>query len=330
VDTSSGNNYSNEQEVNSLQSNEDSFVFATLEARLSHIEELITDLHEWLGSEHVSALGGAYRRLYSQLVANDFEQRYSAQIVRMMYDNRTSNDISDTELLEKAIKHINSDIISNPESMATVKRNSGKPFVLALVGPSGAGKTTMMYKLAVRAVLNFGLKVKVISSDTYKIGSVEGVQTIADILNIPYGIAFEPSEISGLIQEANADIIILDTAGRSDRPAREELYEFISAASPDEIHLVLSATMSRRAIQETAAMFLGEKINCLSFTKVDEAPALGGVISSVRWMSLPLGYISNGTAIPDDLIPASEISLGSYSLDGLPPNNINETRDSHV
>ncbi|MBL0331431.1 MAG: hypothetical protein IPP65_01060 [Chlorobi bacterium] len=322
MDSNSENNFiDNSEEKNEfLHNSDEGFIYASLEARLSHIEELVIDLHEWIGSEHVSSLGGSYRRLYSQLVANDFEQRYAAQIVRMLYDNRTSNDVSDQDLRALAINHINTEVTANKETMAYLSKNSSKPYILALVGPSGAGKTTMMYKLAVRAVLNFGLKVKVISSDTYKIGSVEGIQTIADILNIPFGIAFEPEEIPGLINESEADLILLDTAGRSDSEAREELYEFISAAKPNEIHLVLSATMSRRAIQETAALFLGEKINCLSFTKIDEAPSIGGVISSVRWMGLPIGYISNGTAIPDDLLPASDISLGSYSLDGVPPS----------
>jgi flagellar biosynthesis protein FlhF len=191
------------------------------------------------------------------------------------------------------------------------------PYTLALVGASGAGKTTMMYKLAVRAVLNYGLRVKIISSDTYKIGSVEGIQTIADILSVPFGIAFEPQEVSALIADAEADFIILDTAGRSDRSSREELYEFIAAAKPDEIHLVLPATMSQRALQETAALFLGERLTYISFTKLDEAPSLGGMISSARWMGLPLGYISTGTAIPDDLLPSSEAPIGEWAVEGI-------------
>jgi flagellar biosynthesis protein FlhF len=188
---------------------------------------------------------------------------------------------------------------------------------MALVGASGAGKTTMMYKLAVRGVLNYGLRVKIISSDTYKIGSVEGVQTIADILSVPFGIAFEPEEVTKLIEDSDVDLIVLDTAGRSDRAAREELYEFISAAHPDEIHLVLPATMSQRALQETAALFLGERISYVTFTKVDEAPSLGGMISSVRWMGLPLGYISTGTAIPDDLTPSSDAPIGDWAVEGI-------------
>jgi flagellar biosynthesis protein FlhF len=186
-----------------------------------------------------------------------------------------------------------------------------------------------MYKLAVRAVLMHGLRVKIISCDTYKIGSVEGVQTIGDILKVPVGVAFEAEEIPELIDESNVDLVIVDTAGRSDRPSREELADFIAAARPNEIHLVLSTTMSARAIQETAALFLGEKIDYITFTKLDEAPSLGAMVSSVSWVGLPIGYISNGTVIPDDILPSREVNIGEWAVDGLPLSD-HKPEASHV
>jgi flagellar biosynthesis protein FlhF len=293
---------------------------AALEARLAHIEELIGDLHEWMHAEQIASLPGPYRRLYARLIASDFERRYAAGLTRSVAQVNGAKEIDDAELNQQAAGEINATVERMHEALAGVARRTGneRPYVLALVGSSGAGKTTMMYKLAVRAVIGYGLRVKIISSDTYKIGSVEGVQTIADILSVPFGIAFTPDEIGGLIEEADTDLVILDTAGRSDRSSREELAEFLSAAAPDETHLVLSATMSQRALQETAALFLGERINFVTFTKLDEAPSLGGVISAVQWMQLPVGYISNGTAIPDDLLPSADVPLGEWAIEGIP------------
>jgi flagellar biosynthesis protein FlhF len=292
---------------------------AALEARLAHIEDIVTDLHEWMRSEQVASLPGPYRRLYSQLISNDFERRYATQLTRAINQSFGTREPNEEELRIAAAREIDAEIQRMEEALPKVaaRAPSSQPYILALVGSSGAGKTTMMYKLAVRAVLTYGLRVKIISSDTYKIGSVEGIQTIADILSVPFGIAFEPDEVARLIDGSEADFIILDTAGRSDRAAREELYEFIAAAKPDEIHLVLPATMSQRALQETAALFLGERINYISFTKIDEAPSLGGMISSVRWMGLPLGYISTGTAIPDDIIPSADAPLGDWAIEGM-------------
>ena len=266
-----------------------------------------------------------------QAIANDFERRYAASITRSVYQSNSTREITDDDLRRAAAREIDSSLERMRESMPTItrRRPGERPFVLALVGSSGAGKTTLMYKLAVRAVLNQGLRVKIISSDTYKIGSVEGVQTIADILSVPFGIAFEPDEVSKLIDEADTDLVVLDTAGRSDRAAREELIAFLAAARPDEIHLVLSATMSQRALQETAALFLGERLSCVTFTKLDEAPSLGAMISSARWMGLPIGYISTGTAIPDDLLSAADTPLGQWGVEGVPLAD-HDTEAHHV
>lgn len=306
-------------------------ISAALEARLEHMEELIGDLHEWMRSEQVASLPSAYRRLFSHCVANDFERRYAASLVRSIHQTATGRELPQNDLFDAAAREIDSELRRHPEGLpGIVRRRAGeRPFVVALVGASGAGKTTLMYKLAVRGVLSFGLRVKIISSDTYKIGSVEGVQTIADILSVPFGIAFDAADVSSQIESSDCDLVILDTAGRSDRAAREELSGFLAAAAADEIHLVLPATMSQRALQETAALFLGERISCVSFTKLDEAPSLGGIISSARWIGLPLGYVSTGTAIPDDLLAATEASLGEWAINGIPEPD-HDTEAPHV
>lgn len=295
---------------------------AALEARMAHIEELLGDLHDWMRSEQVSSLPGPYRRLFSHLVSNDFERRYAASITRSVHLAHGSREIGDDALFAAAAGEIDAALERRSETLPRISRRSRgtRPYVFALVGASGAGKTTLMYKLAVRSVLNFRLRVKIISSDTYKIGSVEGVHTIAEILNVPYGIAFKPEEVAALIDQAETDLVVLDTAGRSDRAAREELAAFLAAARPDETHLVLPATMSQHALQETAALFLGERLSCVTFTKLDEAPSLGGMISSARWMGLPIGYISAGTKIPDDILAADEAPLGRWGIEGVPLN----------
>ncbi len=298
----------------------DELLSAALEARLAHIEELIGELHEWMHSEQVSSLPAAYRRLYSRLLSCEFDRRSATQLTRSIFQSHGARDIGDRQLDAAAAREIDALVRTSGDVLEGIaRRDRGeRAFVIALVGSSGAGKTTLMYKLAVRAVINFGLRVKIVSSDTYKIGSVEGVQTIADILSVPFGIAFSAEEVRSLVNEADADLVVLDTAGRSDRASRDELGTFLTAADPDETHLVLPATMSQRALQETAALFLGERISRVTFTKVDEAPSLGGLISAVQWMNLPLGYISNGTAIPDDLFSSDTVPLGEWAVEGMP------------
>lgn len=297
---------------------QDDLLAEALEARLERIEEMLGDLHTWMRSEQVGAMPAAYRRLFSHLVAADIERRLAATTVRAVHEQEGPRQTDERVLNRAAGRELTATLGTVPERLATIapRAEGERPEVIALVGSSGAGKTTMMYKLAVRAVLARRLRVRIVSCDTYKIGSVEGVRTVADILGIPYGVAFEPEELSAQI--ADADLVIVDTAGRSDRPSRDELRSFLAVARPDETHLVLSATMSQRALQETAALFLGERLSCVSFTKLDEAPSLGSAISAAHWMALPLGYLSVGTVIPDDILPAAEAPLGEWAVEGMP------------
>jgi flagellar biosynthesis GTPase FlhF len=61
-----------------------------------------------------------------------------------------------------------------------------------------------------------------------------------------------------------------------------------------------------------------ERINCVTFTKLDEAPSLGGMLSAAHWLGLPVGYLSNGTRIPDDLIASSDAPFGQWAINGAP------------
>ena len=299
---------------------ESDLLAASIEARMAHIEELVGDLHDWMHSEQMATLPEPYRRLYTHLLANDFDRRHASGLVIGMYHRIGPRDVTVDDVQTAAIAAIDESVKRVPEALPQVRKVTGgkRPYVLAMVGPSGAGKTTLMYKIAVRAVLNHSLRVKIVTTDTYKIGSVEGVQTIADILSVPFGIAFEPSELPALLDVDDVDLVVLDTAGRSDRASREELSSFLEMAGPDEIHLVLAATMSQRALQETAALFIGETINCVTFTKLDEAPSLGGMLSAAHWLGLPVGYLSNGTRIPEDLVAASEAPFGEWAITGAP------------
>ncbi|MGE3802583.1 MAG: hypothetical protein AB7H80_16325, partial [Candidatus Kapaibacterium sp.] len=153
------------------QLNNSALLSTALESRLSRIEELIGDLHDWMRSEQVASLPSNYRRLFSHLISNDFERRYAAQITRSIYQAKGGRELNENELRRAAVEEINATIRTMEEALPRIRRREPgeRPYIIALVGSSGAGKTTMMYKLAVRAVLNHGLRVKIISCDTYKI-----------------------------------------------------------------------------------------------------------------------------------------------------------------
>ncbi len=93
---------------------------------------------------------------------------------------------------------------------------SDKPKVVALIGPTGVGKTTTLAKIAARIVLEQGSKVALITADTYRISAVEQLKTYSDILGLPLEIVYNPQALKDAIaKHSDKQLILLDTAGRS-------------------------------------------------------------------------------------------------------------------
>ena len=116
--------------------------------------------------------------------------------------------------------------------------------IVALVGPTGVGKTTTVAKLAANLKLTQGARVGLITVDTYRIAAVEQLKTYAEIIDLPLAVVNDPAEMPRALDElGSVDVVFIDTAGRSPRDEVKirELSEFLQQARPDEVHLVLSA-----------------------------------------------------------------------------------------
>ena len=113
---------------------------------------------------------------------------------------------------------------------------------MALVGPTGVGKTTTIAKLAANYRLKEKRRVGLITVDTYRIAAVEQLRTYADIIDLPMQVVSTPREMREAVGRMdNLDLILLDTAGRSpkDEVRIQELRAFLTEADADEVHLVL-------------------------------------------------------------------------------------------
>ena len=130
--------------------------------------------------------------------------------------------------------------------------------VIALVGPTGVGKTTTVAKLAANFKLAHGVRVGLITVDTYRIAAVEQLKTYAEIIDLPLAVVNDPVEMPRALDELGAvDIVFIDTAGRSPRDEVKirELAEFLLQARPDEVHLVLSAVAGQRSLRSAVERF---------------------------------------------------------------------------
>jgi flagellar biosynthesis protein FlhF len=193
----------------------------------------------------------------------------------------------------------------------------GRPTIVALVGPTGVGKTTTLAKLAAHMKLRERRRVGLITIDTYRIAAVEQLKTYAQILEIPLAAVTTPGEIQDAVKQMYAcDLILIDTAGRSprDEPRIAQLAELLAAVRPDQVHLVLSTTSREETIREAAEKFAVLGPRQVIFTKLDEAVGFGVIVNVLHNLNLRLSYLTTGQSVPDDIEPATAHRIAQLIL----------------
>lgn len=176
--------------------------------------------------------------------------------------------------------------------------------VVALVGPTGSGKTTTAAKLALSDRGFSGGRVGLLSLDTYKIGAYEQIQTYADLADLPLDVAADPREATRALKRmSDCDTVLVDTPGRSPRAgdADRAWWDALRALDPDEVHLVLPA--SSRPSLAPAIVREGSPVppTHLLITKLDEIPSEAAAAEIAFDLGLPSRWVTDGQAVPDDL-----------------------------
>lgn len=186
--------------------------------------------------------------------------------------------------------------------------------VFALVGPTGVGKTTTVAKLAALGAQKFGPdQVALITTDTYRIGAYEQLSTYGKIIGCPVKQVKDAQELSEVLYHLrNKRLVLIDTAGMSQRDLRltEQLNTLMKNARVDiRSYLVLSATAQMTVLQETVRHFKKVNLSGCIFTKLDESLSLGEIISVAIQNRLPIGYLTNGQRVPEDIRVANAEKL---------------------
>ena len=190
--------------------------------------------------------------------------------------------------------------------------------VVALVGPTGVGKTTTIAKLAANYRLREKRRVGLITVDTYRVAAVEQLRTYADIIDLPMEVVATPREMrEAVARMSHLDLVLMDTAGRSPRDEIriQELKSMLAEAEPDDVCLVLSSTAGAKSLIAAAERFADVGTTALLLTKLDEANSLGHLVSLVRSCRLPVCYLTDGQNVPDDIQVAECGQLGKMLLE---------------
>jgi flagellar biosynthesis protein FlhF len=228
--------------------------------------------------------------------------------------NDSGLQVADTLLVKARIAQLLEDeiAVSGPLTTSTEKCR-----LVALVGPTGVGKTTTIAKLAANYRLREKKRVGLITVDTYRVAAVEQLRTYADIIDLPMEVVSTPREMrEAVARMRHLDLVLMDTAGRSPRDEIkiQELRALLSEAEADDVLLVLSATAGTRSLVATAEKFAEVGTTGLLLTKLDEANSLGHLVALAQQCPLPITYLTDGQNVPDDIQVADRRQLAYLML----------------
>lgn len=282
---------------------------------VGELKKLVTELTIQFQNSKTPDLPDALAAVYRRLISQQVSEPTAKKLVEAVRDNLTPEQLKDAAAVRKAALEAVAGRL--PICGESKKTTNGRPHVIALVGPTGVGKTTTIAKLAANLKLRKGAKVALITIDTYRIAAVDQLRRYAEIIDAPLAVVNAPNEIADAVARVgDHDYVLIDTAGRSPRDAvkLKELQQFLAAANPAETHLVLSTTCGRSSMMLALQRFSGVKTDKLIFTKLDEADDVGATLDVVAEKRLPVSYVTAGQDVPDDIEVADPRRLAKLIL----------------
>jgi flagellar biosynthesis protein FlhF len=261
------------------------------------------------------------------LLQQEVSEELADEIVQDVHASLGEQGVNDASMVRDAALESISRFIpasaSNPEAdegiLSLKPTTDGRPRTIALIGPTGVGKTTTVAKLAATFKLKQRRHVGLITLDTYRIAAVDQLRTYAEIIGIPLQVVGSPEELPKALRRCSGcDVILIDTAGRSQRddPKLEQLASFIRAADPHEVHLVLSSTCTQAVMLDAVERFSRIRTDEIIFTKLDEAVSFGVLLNVARKVNKRLSYLTTGQEVPHHIEPSHPRRVAELVLDG--------------
>jgi flagellar biosynthesis protein FlhF len=288
---------------------------------LVDVKGQLTDLQAMLAELCSRTRAGSQRelpeslfRLFTDLIEAEIDEEQARALLARVQSEVSPEELADPLLAKARLARL---VEAEIQVTGPIAVTPGSRRVVALVGPTGVGKTTTIAKLAAYYRLKQNRKVGLITVDTYRIAAVEQLRTYADIIDLPMQVVSTPREMRDAMNRfSGLDLVLMDTAGRSPKDSIKirELRAFLTEAAVDEVHLVLSTAGGARTLEQAAERFAAVGTTALILTKLDEAAGLGNLLPVIRSSQLPLSYLTNGQNVPDDIEVADPTRLAGLIL----------------
>lgn len=279
--------------------------YIKLEKEFNELKALLKNLvetkQERLSSDICLDNGDTYFKPFKEILRkNDMDDEECTMLLDEVKRNVSSEDMKDKYKIEKTLRELIKSriVVSGPIDRGKRKK------VLMFVGPTGVGKTTTMAKLGAILSLRQGLKVSFITIDNYRIAATEQLKKYAEIMRIPIHVVTDPAEFKEIVENEKADIIMVDTSGRSHRNDLKiaEIKNFADNCTCEIVKILcVSANTKRSDLAEVFKAYDILHIDNVIITKVDETSYIGNVISVADKYNKPISYITNGQEVPNDI-----------------------------
>lgn len=234
--------------------------------------------------------------LFNTLIERDVHEDLAKEIATQTQEARNRKSMETDMVVQQLIMEKLGEPI--PLKLKKFKQN-----VLLFAGPTGAGKTTTLVKLAGMLTFNRKLNVGFINMDTYRVGAIENINIYSEIMDIPLRTAFNLEELKEALKSLeDKDVILIDTAGKSSLSGayKKDIEEYIQAVNVDEVFLVLGIVTSFNACKDFIRNFSLVDYK-LIITKLDEVSAWGNILNITDYAKKPISYITMGQEVPNDI-----------------------------
>jgi flagellar biosynthesis protein FlhF len=261
----------------------------------------------------------ALQDAFEQLIVNGVDKKYAYDLIKKtafeLGEDQARSPEAVLDLL--AAEAMRSTEVSSPLS-GIVPQSGNGPVVIALVGPTGVGKTTTVAKIASEALLKRNLKVGLINLDSYKVAAFDQLGTYAKILNVPFRSAGTAQDLQAAVSDFRGlDVVLVDTTGRSqkDPAALHEMQTLLGVVPSFRTQIVLSVTTRDTELYDVVNRFSVFRPEGIIMSKLDEGTIYGAIYNISQKAKLPLLYFTTGQRVPEDIEDATPERVASLILD---------------
>ncbi len=242
--------------------------------------------------------------IYNTLINSEVDEKYANELVDEIEKLKKPG-----VTIDYLISNIYQKLILKFGEPAKITSDENGAKIIFFIGPTGVGKTTTIAKIASELAVNQKKKVALITTDTYRIKAAEQLRTYADIMEVPFRIAYNEDDVKGNLEEFEEyDFILVDTAGYSpkDEEKRMEMKQLLDSAkkiSETEIdtYLVMSITTKYRDLISISDLYREITDYKLIFTKLDETDSFGNMLNIKLHTGVEIAYVTNGQEVPKDI-----------------------------